>query len=164
MTLSRLLCVFLCLFLLVLSSHTTSAFTTKLDVVICGGSVAGLSAALTLGRSCRHVLVVDAGLPCNQWQATSYNLLTQDGVPPAALQRRARDDLAAYPTVQLVQGQVVGVRAMEDGGFVVNTTAGETFQAKKIVLAMGMKDVLPEKTLKGIQDCWGKTVLHCPYW
>lgn len=135
------------------------------DVTILGGSLAGLSAALTLGRSHRKVLVLDAAQPCNRFQARSYNLLTQNGVPPLELQAQARRDLQEYPTVRVQEGTVI--RAAQStatmSGFTIETSAGERWESRKIVLATGMSDCLPENLI-GVEECWGKTVIHCPYW
>ena len=163
------------------NGHTLPNAVFAYDVVIVGGSLSGLSAALTLGRSHRDVLVVDhhdhrhGNHACNRFQAQSYNLLTHDGVPPRQLQALARQNVEAYPSVHLQQGNVTRIhtaRALTTGTststwtrltFTVETSSGDTFQAKKLILATGMKDVLPE-TLVGIEECWGKTVIHCPYW
>lgn len=69
------------------------------DVIIVGGSYAGLSAAMCLGRALRRVLVLDTGKPCNRVTPHSHNFLTQDGATPAALSAQARSQALAYPTV-----------------------------------------------------------------
>jgi thioredoxin reductase len=134
--------------------------TTEVDVVIVGGSYAGLSAAMSLGRALRRVLVLDTGSPCNQQTPHSHNFLTQDGETPAALAQKAREQVAAYPTVTLVQDKAVQATG-QNRNFQVTTASGAVISANKLVFATGVKDLMP--ALKGFSDCWGISVLHCPY-
>lgn len=133
---------------------------TDYEVVIVGGSYAGLSAAMALGRSLRRVLVIDSGLPCNRQTPHSHNFITQDGVAPAAIAAAAREQVLAYPTVAWKQGLVTEARR-EGDGFVIGTETGDRFTALKLLFATGISDQLPE--LPGFAECWGISVLHCPY-
>jgi len=135
------------------------------DVIIIGGSCAGLSAALTLGRSLRHVLVIDAGRPCNRQTPHSHGFLTRDGATPAELLATAREQLNHYPSVQLRAGTVTKAEQTPNG-FRVTTeptdgAEGESFMAHKLLLATGVFDIMPD--LPGFAECWGRSVLHCPY-
>jgi thioredoxin reductase len=162
------------------------------DVVIVGGSSAGLSAALSLGRSLRRVLVVDANQPCNRFSTiSSHNLLGWDGVSPSEIIQRSRDNIAQYPTVQIwdqsvVQQQIISVTQQqheedEDDNknnnnnnksfrFVVTILRQKEEQGsekfvvftRSLILATGVTDIVP-KSILGLSDCWGKSVLHCPY-
>lgn len=132
----------------------------QLDVIIIGGSYAGLSAAMSLGRSLRNVLVIDSGKPCNAPTPHSHNFLTQDGSSPAEINRVARKQVEQYKTVSFLDDLAVnGIRTTS--GFEITSKSGETFNSKKLVFATGIKDQLPD--IKGIKECWGKTVIHCPY-
>ncbi|GAB3836046.1 NAD(P)/FAD-dependent oxidoreductase [Hymenobacter jeollabukensis] len=130
------------------------------DVLIIGGSYAGLSAALVLGRALRRVLVLDAGRPCNRQTPHAHGFLTRDGAAPAELAALARAQLAAYPTVQLRAATATRATA-EAGGFRVETAEGPAYRARKLLLATGLHDELPP--LPGFAECWGISVLHCPY-
>lgn len=130
------------------------------DAIIVGGSYAGLAAALTLGRSRRRVLLLDAGQPCNRQTPQAHNFLTRDGEPPEQLRALARAQLQPYPTVRLEAGTATEATA-ETGGFRVGTAEGTTYTARKLLLATGLHDELP--TLPGFAACWGISVLHCPY-
>lgn len=130
------------------------------EVVIVGGSSAGLSAALVLGRSRRRVRVYDHGKPCNRVSHASHGFLTRDGVAPADLLRIAREQLAPYPNVELYHAAVVAV-SPHAGGFRVETADGESATARKIILATGVRDVLPP--LPNIEQFWGSSTFHCPY-
>lgn len=132
----------------------------KYDVIIVGGSYAGLSAAMSLGRSLRRVLVIDSGLPCNRQTPFSHNLITHDGTPPAAIAAKAKEQVAAYNTVSFYNGLALTGRQV-DGGFEIATQQGDVFEATKLVLATGVKDILPE--VEGFSECWGISILHCPY-
>ncbi len=132
----------------------------KFDVIIVGGSYAGLSAAMALGRSLRQVLIIDAGLPCNRQTPHSHNFITQDGRKPAEIAEKAKKQVLKYDTVGFLNGYVK--RGLEvDGGFEVETSKGEKFRSKKLIFATGIKDLLPE--IKGFAECWGISVIHCPY-
>ena len=133
---------------------------TSYDALIIGGSYAGLSAALALGRSLRRVLVIDAGQPCNRFAKHSQNFLTQDGRPPGRIAADARAQIERYPTVRFVEELATDLRG-EDGDFRVTTASGMTYRGKKLLFATGLADELPE--LPGMMACWGKTVIHCPY-
>ncbi|MGL5889570.1 MAG: NAD(P)/FAD-dependent oxidoreductase, partial [Bacteroidia bacterium] len=130
------------------------------DVLIIGGSNAGLSAAMTLGRSLRSVLVIDSGEPCNKQTPQSHNFLFGDGKTPAELISYARNAVLAYPTVKLLTGKVTAAKQTENG-FSVSTETGMNFSAKRLLFATGMHDELPK--IKGLAECWGISALHCPY-
>lgn len=130
------------------------------DVIIIGGSFAGLTAALQLGRTSRAVTVVDAGMPRNQNSPAAHGVPGWDGTPPADILSRFRKDTSAYPTVTFVTDTVVGVSKIPSG-FAVSLAEGAQMNARRILLAHGVTDTLPD--LPGISDIWGKTLLHCPY-
>jgi thioredoxin reductase len=130
------------------------------DVVIIGGSYAGLSAAMTLGRSMRKVLVIDAGKPCNRQTPHAHNLITHDGDRPADIAQKAKEQVLQYPTVRFIKGKAVSASGT-DGNFQLSTEAGQTYTTRKIILATGVRDIpLP---IDGFAECWGISVLHCPY-
>lgn len=130
------------------------------DVIIIGGSYAGLSAAMSLGRSLRSVLIIDSSLPCNRQTPHSHNFITQDGQTPAAIATKAREQVQAYNTVQFINGTAINTTKNENG-FVVTAADGQQFESKKLVLATGIKDIMPG--IKGFAECWGISVVHCPY-
>ncbi|MDO7884180.1 NAD(P)/FAD-dependent oxidoreductase [Hymenobacter cheonanensis] len=131
------------------------------DVLIIGGSYAGLSAALALGRARRSVLVLDARRPRNRFTPHAHNLLLHDGDAPADLAARARQQVAAYPTVQLLEAQATAAEKRPDGSFTITTEAHGTFAASRLLLATGLRDELPP--VPGFAECWGKSVIHCPF-
>jgi thioredoxin reductase len=133
---------------------------TVFDVIIIGGSYSGLAAGLALGRSLRKVLIIDSGRPCNRQTPHSHNFLTQDGKTPAEIASLAKLQVEMYSTVRLVNGLVNNATKM-DHGFLINTAAGDAFTAKKLIFATGIRDILPD--IAGIAECWGISVLHCPY-
>jgi len=133
---------------------------TTFEVVIIGGSYAGLSAAMALGRALRNVLVIDNGKPCNAQTPHSHNFITQDGETPAAIAARAKEQVVHYPTVQFLNDTAVAVSG-ENADFVVSTNSGLTINTKKILFATGVKDIMP--AIEGFAACWGISVIHCPY-
>ncbi|WP_102946238.1 NAD(P)/FAD-dependent oxidoreductase [Stenotrophomonas sp. VV52] len=130
------------------------------DAVIVGGSFAGLSAAMMLARARRSVLVVDSGLPRNRFSSHSHGVLGLDGISGSDLLRQAKAQLLDYSTVRWATDTVTDAQATVDG-FAVTTASGETWAARKLLLATGITDVLPE--LPGLAERWGHSVLHCPY-
>lgn len=130
------------------------------DVIIVGGSYAGLSAAMALGRGLRKVLIIDSGLPCNRQTPHSHNFITQDGEEPNVIAEKARAQVLKYDTVTFVQGLAMSGKKTK-GGFEIIDMTGATFTAKKLVFATGVKDIMPNIT--GFSDCWGISVIHCPY-
>lgn len=131
-----------------------------LDTVIVGGSSAGLSAALVLGRSLRDVVVIDDHQPCNRFSHASHGFMTRDGVAPSELLQIAHKQLERYTTVA---HKAATVRHIEkrDTGFEITSSDGSSLQARTILLATGLHDELPR--LEGIDALWGKSVFHCPY-
>jgi len=130
------------------------------EVIIVGGSYSGLSAAMSLGRSLRQVLVIDSGLPCNRQTPHSHNFITQDGEKPQVISAKAKLQVDFYETVQFYNGVAVSVIKTESG-FEIKTESGKVFTAIKILFATGVKDLLPQ--ISGFAECWGISILHCPY-
>ncbi|GGY88548.1 NAD(P)/FAD-dependent oxidoreductase [Pseudoduganella plicata] len=135
-----------------------------MDVIVIGGSFAGLSAALQLARARRRVLLIDAGEPRNRFAATAHGFLGQDGVAPHAIRATARAQLAAYPTVRFHEGAATAVTRSTTAsaeGFSVTCADGSRHGAARLILATGVRDTLPD--VPGLRERWGRTVLHCPY-
>lgn len=130
------------------------------DVIVVGGSFAGMSAAMQLARARQNVLVIDAGAPRNRFADEAHGFLGQDGRAPAAIMRDARCQLRRYPTVEVMSGEAVGARAFGDG-FAIELSDGGQHSARRLILATGVSDQLP--AIPGMNERWGETVLHCPY-
>lgn len=130
------------------------------DVIIVGGSYAGLSAGLQLARARRQVLVIDAGQRRNRFAATSHGFLGQDGQAPEVIAAEGRSQLMEYPTVTWVQDSVVQADGQSDC-FSVRSACNGEFKARRLILATGVVDELP--AVPGLQERWGKRVFHCPY-
>lgn len=130
------------------------------DVIIIGGSYAGLSAAMALGRSLKHTLVIDEGKPCNAPTPHSHNFLTHDGSTPAEISKLAHEQVTRYDRVQFLQDRAISGKKTE-AGFEVHTQSGQTFIGQKLVIATGIKDLLPK--IQGYAECWGISAIHCPY-
>lgn len=130
------------------------------DCAVVGGGAAGLSAALVLGRARRRTLVVDAGQQSNRPTAGIGGLLGHDGRPPAELYEAGRAELAAYPSVALVEGAVVAGRR-GDENFVLELGDGTRHTARRVLLATGMDYTY--RDVDGAAERWGRTVFHCPF-
>ena len=130
------------------------------DVIIVGGSYAGLSAGLQLARARRNVLVLDSGLRRNRFAETSHGFLGQDGRAPGQIADEARAQLLAYPSVQWLTDTAVET-TRTDSGFDLRTESGQWLSAKRLILASGVIDELPD--IDGLRQRWGQSVFHCPY-
>jgi len=130
--------------------------TKPYDVVIVGGGAAGLSAALVLGRARRRAAVIDAGSPRNAPASHMHGYLSRDGMPPAELLAAGRGEVSGYG-VEIIDGVVVRI----DPGFTVHCGNGQVLVARRIVVATGIGDKLPD--IPGVRERWGRDLLHCPY-
>jgi thioredoxin reductase len=133
---------------------------TNWDCIVVGAGAAGLSGALVLGRARRRTLVIDAGEQSNRFAHGIGGLLGQDGRPPEAFYAAGREELDAYPTVELRSGEVTGGERRDDG-IELELTGGERVQARRVLLATGMDYRRPE--LPGVEERWGRSVFHCPF-
>lgn len=129
------------------------------EVIIVGGSYAGLAAALQLARARRKVLIIDAGLRRNRFAEASHGFLGSDGAKASEIAFWGRQQVLAYPTVKLIEDTAVSAERFTNV-FRVQTGTG-VHEAKRLILASGVTDHLP--TIPGLQERWGKTVFHCPY-
>lgn len=130
------------------------------DVIIIGGSFAGLAAALNLGRARRQVTILDTGSPRNRYAGNAHGLLGHDGKPPNEILAEARAQLEPYGTVRFVEARAVKVSGAQDD-FTVETDDGETRKARRLLLSYGIADQFPD--IPGFAESWGKSVIHCPY-
>ncbi|TFB97833.1 NAD(P)/FAD-dependent oxidoreductase [Cryobacterium adonitolivorans] len=129
------------------------------DVVIIGGGAAGLSAAVVLGRARRSVVVVDSGQPRNAPADGVHSFLTRDGLRPAELVRLGQEEGRSYGA-EFVAGRAVDSRRSPDG-FTVTLNDGSTVSGRRLLVATGLVDELPD--IPGLGERWGRDVLHCPY-
>lgn len=130
------------------------------DVIIVGGSYAGLSAAMVLGRSLRQTLVIDNGRPCNIQTPHSHNFLTQDGKTPREISTLARQQVEQYETVQFCSDEALSGK-QTNNGFEIITRSGKIYRGRKLIFATGIKDKIPD--IPGFAESWGISVIHCPY-
>ena len=130
------------------------------DVIIIGGSFAGLAAALQLGRARRKVTVLDTGLARNRFAHHSHGVLGHDHKPPLDILAQARRQLARYPTIKLVSARADRVFGAIDD-FSVLTGAGENLGARRLILSYGVADQMPD--IPGFAESWGTSIVPCPY-
>ncbi|RYY98339.1 MAG: NAD(P)/FAD-dependent oxidoreductase [Chitinophagaceae bacterium] len=130
------------------------------DCIIIGGGPAGLNAAVVLGRCRRTVLLFDTEKYRNRWSHGMHNYLTRDHVPPAEFLRLCAPELEKYG-VQKLKKMIVRATRNHDDVFEVTDSEGTMYFSKKLLVATGLRDNLPE--LEGFREMYGKSVFHCPY-
>jgi thioredoxin reductase len=130
------------------------------DVIVVGGSYAGMAAALQLLRARRDIKVIDAGERRNRFAGSSHGFLGQDGVGAAEIALTARRQLEAYPTLSWVEGRAVAVSGGKDD-FTVVGADGQLHHSRRVLFATGLEDRLPP--VPGLAERWGRAVFHCPY-
>ena len=144
-------------------NHVTASASEPWDTIIIGGGVAGLSAALMLGRARRRVLVIDAGQPRNRFASHMHAVLGHEGIDPAELLRIGRADASAFG-VEFMDASVTRVDDSgepDPGDLTVTTDDGTSYAARTLIVATGITDRLPD--IPGLAERWGTSVLHCPY-
>src|SRR4051812_9910941 len=130
------------------------------DLIIIGGSFGGLAAALQLGRARRKVTVLDTGRPRNRFAGHSHGLLGHDHKPPLDILAEAREQLARYPTIRLVNARAESVSGAIDD-FCVVTDDNESLRARRLILSYGVVDQMPD--VPGFAKGWGTSIVPCPY-
>ncbi|MGW3470827.1 NAD(P)/FAD-dependent oxidoreductase [Saccharopolyspora sp. NPDC000995] len=130
------------------------------DVVVIGGGVAGLSAAMMLGRSCRRVAVIDADEPRNAPSKHLHGFPSRDGADPAEMVKVGQQEVRNYGG-EIRNGRVSGLERIDERGFTVRFEDGGALTARAVLVATGLRDELPE--IAGLRERWGNDVLHCPY-
>ena len=139
--------------------QTSDQPTADFEVAVIGGGAAGLTAAVTLGRSRRSVVVIDSGAPRNAPSDGIHMFLTRDGMKPADFARTGRAEAVSYGAVVL-DGEAVGVFRTA-GGFELSLADGRTISATRLLVTTGLVDELPD--VPGVRELWGRDVHHCPY-
>jgi thioredoxin reductase/SAM-dependent methyltransferase len=140
-------------------NEKTHELKDKYDVVVIGGGAAGLNGAMMLGRARRSVAVIDGGQPRNAPANAVHGLFGHDGTPPAELLARGRDEVRRYGG-HVVSGEVAGATRVGEG-FRIKLADGRTTSARRLLVATGLTDVLPD--VDGLRERWGRDVIHCPY-
>ena len=130
------------------------------DVVIVGGGPGGLAAALTLGRARKRVLLCDSGPRRNAAATNLHNFVTRDGTPPSEFRKIGREQLSAYPTVEVRDLRVESIAGTR-GAFRVGLSSSETVETRRVLVCTGMLDeMLP---IEGFRELWGHSIFQCPY-
>lgn len=134
------------------------------DCAIIGGGPAGLNAALIFGRARRNVILLDNNNPRNAVTQESHGFITRDGIKPKEFREIAHKDIGRYPSVICAKREVTSVIKNDNNNepsFELVTSEKERYQSKTIIIATGLKDVLP--SIENISDYYGRSLFHCPY-
>lgn len=142
-----------------MSDHASPTVERHCDVLVVGGSAAGLAAALQLARQRRSVIVVDSGEPRNAPASHMHGYLGHEAAPPSLLTSIGRDEVRSYGG-EVLRGRVVGVARSEDR-FRADLLGGHAIVARRVIIATGLVDVLPD--IDGLEKHWGRDVIHCPF-
>ena len=131
-----------------------------MDCAVIGGGPAGLNASLVLGRARKKTVLFDDNKPRNAVTREAHGFITRDGIDPQELKRIAQDELAEYPDIQIEKQRVLNV-VKEQELFRIETVRGDHFQARKVILATGFKEVLPD--IGRLNEFYGKSLFSCPF-
>jgi thioredoxin reductase/SAM-dependent methyltransferase len=143
-----------------MSEHATIPTERHCDVCVVGGSAAGLGAALQIARQRRSVIVVDAGEARNAVAAAVHGYLGHEGLPPAELLATGREEVRSYGC-EVLSGRASSVKRTDDGRLRVELASGHAIIARRVLVANGLVDVLPD--IDGLGEHWGRNVIHCPF-
>lgn len=130
------------------------------DVGIIGGGPAGLNAALVLGRARKNVILIDNDQPRNGVTHASHGFITRDGVTPAEFRRIAYEEVLRYPSVKHWKDEAADIQRTGQG-FRIRTSSGDEVFTRRVILAAGLKDELPD--IEGVRDFYGKSIFICPF-
>lgn len=142
------------------STVNTMNFNQAYDVAVIGGGSAGLSAALTLARSRRSVVVIDDATPRNAPANAAHGLLGNEGVNPLELLVTGRHEAASYGA-DIIQSTVRHASGSAEKGFALTLDRDTTIRAGQLLVTTGVVDELPN--IPGLAERWGRDVVHCPY-
>lgn len=128
------------------------------DVLIIGGGMAGLSAAIYLGRGRRNTLLAHSDHSMAKWEADVQNYLGfPDGVDGAALLRLGQEQAKRFE-VDLVEDEICSLTWSQEGVF--HARGLEThYTAKRVLLATGLTHIPPD--IPGVRECLGKSLFFC---
>ena len=132
--------------------------STLFDALIIGAGPAGLSAALAVCRMKRTAVVFSTNAFRNDRARHAHTVLSRDHQPPGEIRRVGREQIEAYGTTLFVERAVL--RARKAGVFEVEDDSGEIWRGRKMILAMGTRDVLPGE-IEGYEECWGESIYQC---
>ncbi|SFL44213.1 Thioredoxin reductase [Gracilibacillus orientalis] len=131
-----------------------------LDCVIIGGGPSGLNASLVLARAKKNVILFDDDKPRNAVTHESHGFITRDGIKPSEFKRIAKQDLKKYSNLSIENQRVTDIKK-ENGFFIIQTSDGHYYRSRKVIVATGLQDVLPD--IEGIHDFYGTSLFVCPF-
>jgi thioredoxin reductase len=129
------------------------------DAVIVGAGPAGLTCAIFLGRYRRRVLVIDDAKPRNYASRGVHGFLGQHGILPGDLLARGREE-AASAGVEFCDARATKIEQVGDVFEVKTNSDQSVVRARRIVLAYGVRDTLPD--IPNLGEFYGQSVHHCP--
>jgi thioredoxin reductase len=133
------------------------------DCIVIGAGPAGLSASLFLARYRRRTLTFHHNSPRNEYAHGIHGFLGHDGISPAELLARGRDEVSSYGGL-LIESCVTGVEALSHDHFRIRSgdvnQERRTFDSRRVLLATGLRDLTPD--CPGFRDFYGVSVHHCP--
>lgn len=127
----------------------------SIDVGVIGGGPAGLTAAATLARQLHTAVLFDNGSYRNEGSYHLHTVPGWDHKDPREFRETTRKQIQEnYDTVQFANVAVSSVEKKSDSCFQITDETGKAWEVKKLILAIGSNDVLPE--IEGYKELWKK--------
>lgn len=131
------------------------------DALIVGGGPAGLSTALGLARQLYTAVLFDSQQYRNDPADHMHNMVTWDHRAPSDFRASAQEEISSrYKTIDFRTSRIERIHKLEDGTFEAVDSQQHKVVGKKVVVATGVTDVLPD--IKGFSELWGKSMYVSP--
>ncbi|MFD1738368.1 NAD(P)/FAD-dependent oxidoreductase [Bacillus salitolerans] len=130
------------------------------ECIIIGGGIAGLQAAIQLGRYKHEIVVIDKGEGRSTLCRCYHNVLGwPDGIDGNQLRQLGKIHAEKYD-VQFVKDEIITAKKTNDG-FSLQGKESNEYTCKYLLIATGIQDNIP-LSLPNLKECLGISIYLCP--